>query len=457
MVAITRTFGPDTQGLYDSVLAGIQPAGPSDGPWLIAWNDEFSGSVVDTAKWSTMDGETVNAVTVYDSNVTVADGNLVLTLVDSTSGACVQSLSDFKVDQFAEASVFIPGAGNLVYNWPMWWATVLGSSDAGEIDIADGTTYQLSTSYHSPTYNPSDVIAGGPWPGSWHTYGVYRHATYNEYYWDGVLVASYPVEDTGVPYNLLLSIGESPWIGNYSPPFNQLLVEWVRVWDFVGPLDFNDYEDDDTGLTDEVVTTRPRVDDDTGLGDSLAFVLESHLVEAFALTDTVTSLKQFTTQNDALGLSDSLVRETAKADNLGLTDSVSLVMALGRSQADDLALADSTAFASVLARSQTDNLGLTHPTVVTELGVQSAQADTLGLADAVTPVLIRTRHFDDQGLSDSLAFALTANRADTLGLADTAGLSRTFTRDESFGITDVTSVALLTVQYTDFVVLIGGV
>lgn len=132
--------------------------GPTANNWTLAWSDEFSGSTLDTSKWSTTDsygrdqcfGGGNNEQQCYTSsgqNISVEDGKLVLTARPATglsqgrtyTSGRVQSngKGDFTYGKF-EASIKLPtGQGS----WPAFW--MLPSRDnvdwpsRGEIDIME--------------------------------------------------------------------------------------------------------------------------------------------------------------------------------------------------------------------------------------------------------------------------------------------------------------------------------
>ncbi|HEX8227678.1 MAG TPA: hypothetical protein VF572_07460, partial [Candidatus Saccharimonadales bacterium] len=64
----------------------LQPLG-IPGTWNIRFQDEFNGTTLDTSKWTTLDGWSMNNVTTHTANVSVSGGSAILTLASSTSGA----------------------------------------------------------------------------------------------------------------------------------------------------------------------------------------------------------------------------------------------------------------------------------------------------------------------------------------------------------------------------------
>lgn len=219
------------------------------GSWVEVWGDEFDGTAIDTTRWSTEDGQRMNNVTAHTSNVTVADGNLILTLASETSGAFVSSHPvsgtltngyELPVGAYVEARVLFPGDGTAISNWPAWW--VSGSKNwpkSGEHDIAEGLG-TLTVNYHSGSGPHNFGTVSGVWSNEFHTYGLYRGEDHADVYWDGKLVRSYPSDDTGAGQSLIFNVGAgSPnHEDNGSLPVygtgSQVKVDYVRAYEPAG-------------------------------------------------------------------------------------------------------------------------------------------------------------------------------------------------------------------------------
>jgi hypothetical protein len=210
------------------------------GNWTLAFDDEFNGTAVNTSNWAVGDGDTVNNVTTTPANVSEGGGYLTLTLSNSSTGAvicgggwdtpCSGYAPDgptLPVGGYAEARVWFPGLGTTIYNWPAWWASGPDWPAAGEVDIAEGLG-TLTVNYHSPSGAHNQGTVPGTWSNGWHVYGVYRHATSDDVYWDGTLVKSFPTDDNGQPEALILNVGS----GNKAAygTASQVKVDYVRVW-----------------------------------------------------------------------------------------------------------------------------------------------------------------------------------------------------------------------------------
>jgi hypothetical protein len=158
----------------------------------------------------------------------VAGGDAILTLASSTSGAEIGTNTYvLAVGDYAEARIEFAGSGTSIYDWPAWWASGPNWPAAGENDIAEGLG-TLTVNYHSPTGAHNQGTVPGDWAGSFHTYGIYRGASYSDVYWDGKLVKSYATDDNGQPEELILTMGAANTLEFGLA--GQMLVDYVRVW-----------------------------------------------------------------------------------------------------------------------------------------------------------------------------------------------------------------------------------
>lgn len=222
-----------------AIAAPPQPVGPP-GPWTLAFNDEFTGTAINTAKWDANwyhDGATQNNVPTYARNARVYNGQLWLRLANENgkiTGASVNTQGNkgfqVKPGMYAEARVLFAGSSTCdIYNWPAWWISGVPWPSAGEHDIAEGLGCKLTVNYHSPTgaYNQG-TPTGGPWGNAFHTFGVHRKAASADVYWDGRLVRTYPTSDNGGGENLIFNVGKSGTA--HTGWLNGIRVDWVRVW-----------------------------------------------------------------------------------------------------------------------------------------------------------------------------------------------------------------------------------
>jgi beta-glucanase (GH16 family) len=193
------------------------------------FDDEFNGTALNTNVWSNHNGWTnQNNVTDYAGNVAESNGNLILTLASSTSGAAIGSNQNYlAVGDFAEARVYFPGSGTTIYNWPAWWVSGPNWPAAGESDIAEGLG-TLTVNYHSPSGAHNTGTVSGTWSNAFHTYGIYRGSNYCNVYWDGQLVRHYTTDDNGGAENLIFTIGAANTLQFGAA--GQVKVDYVRVW-----------------------------------------------------------------------------------------------------------------------------------------------------------------------------------------------------------------------------------
>jgi hypothetical protein len=219
--------------------AAAQPHGPG-GSWQVVFDDEFDGQSLDAAKWKALDNWDMNNVKNYARNVSVASGNLVLTLQSSTAGAGVSSARydgagagsyQLAVGDYVEARVYVPGdAMEPIYNWPAWWVSGPNWPAGGEHDILEGLGGDPAINYHSPSGAHNQGVIPGAWNNAYHIYGLYRHSHSADVYWDGVLVKSYPTDDNGQPEALIFNVGASHSRPAHTGTASQIKVDWVRAW-----------------------------------------------------------------------------------------------------------------------------------------------------------------------------------------------------------------------------------
>ena len=224
----TTTTTPTTTTTTTTASTSPTPNGMS-GNWNLTFDDEFNGTSLNTTTWNNHNGWTnQNNVTDYASNIVEGGGNVTLTLASSSSGATIGSNQNvLAVGDFAEARVYFAGNGTSIYNWPAWWASGPNWPSAGENDIAEGLG-TLTVNYHSPSGALNTGTVAGTWSNAFHTYGIYRAATYCNVYYDGTLVRHYTTSDNGGAEELLFTMGAANTLQFGTA--GQMKVDYVRVW-----------------------------------------------------------------------------------------------------------------------------------------------------------------------------------------------------------------------------------
>lgn len=216
----------------------MQPTGVP-GNWTIKFDDEFNGKALDQSRWSNCwfspGCGKMNNVTTSPSNVSMANGNLILTLASPSSGALVSTNPNGGATvgyQFTtgvvEARIYFPGSRTACYNWPGFWVTGQSWPTTGENDIAEVLGGQMTVNYHSSSGTHNQGVVPGMWCGAYHVYTLNRQATKSDVYYDGQLVKSYATDDNSAPQYVVINVGtNSP--AAYGAA-SQIHVDYVRVW-----------------------------------------------------------------------------------------------------------------------------------------------------------------------------------------------------------------------------------
>jgi beta-glucanase (GH16 family) len=226
------------------------------GDWKLTFDDEFSGTSLDTAKWST--GWYGSGITppidsaekdCYDpAQVSEGGGTIGLTLIRKSEdcGVSDQAYTTGVVTTrgkfnftygFIEARVWlpaVPGNPSEAANWPDVWADGQSWPEDGEIDIAEGLGGDVCAHFHGPD-NPIGVGAGGPtqtgcpdgtYAGGWHVFGADWEPGIVTYYYDGADIGSVTSGITSAPMFLILSYASGD---PYQAPAT-MTVDYMRVW-----------------------------------------------------------------------------------------------------------------------------------------------------------------------------------------------------------------------------------
>jgi hypothetical protein len=210
------------------------------GNWTLAFDDEFSGSSLDTSKWSNCwfspGCGTMNNVTTDPNNVAVSNGNLALRLSSSTSGALISTnpkggaTTGYQFTTgYVEARIKFTGDGTNIYNWPAWWTSGQSWPGDNEIDIAEPkgpmTSNYLNGAGQWQTFQPA-----GFWGNEWHVFGMQRNAATTDIYMDGVLVKTFVSDNPAThPHYLILNTGSGRGPAAYGAA-SEMTVDYVRAW-----------------------------------------------------------------------------------------------------------------------------------------------------------------------------------------------------------------------------------
>ncbi len=225
-----------------------QPNGPSGSfQTKLAFDDEFNGSSLDTAKWNP--GWLGSGITppvqnqelaCYDPNqVSVSGGSLILKVavrnINCNKGSnphpyasgAVESNGKFRTTYgFFEARVWLDAASNgQVANWPAWWLAD-SPNYTGEIDIMEGLSGRGTEHVH-----PGGGGGGCNSGTGWHTLAVDWKAGNTTFYYDGKQCSSLGYSVTS-GHMLIIGMQMSPQ-GQYGGPIKaptELDIDYVRVW-----------------------------------------------------------------------------------------------------------------------------------------------------------------------------------------------------------------------------------
>ncbi|HET9850880.1 MAG TPA: family 16 glycosylhydrolase [Candidatus Limnocylindrales bacterium] len=228
-------------------------ATPTAPPATYVWQDEFSGTSLDTSKWRASNyGVTgggrkccgTNHAN-YANEVSVSGGYLHLgaTKVGSLWHTGTVDTETKRLFQFGhwEARMRLPKGMGL---WPAFWGYT-GSGE--EIDVLEACTGPVGsrggndvTMAHQGIHRTNgdsrvarDTDMGVDLSASFHTYGVEWRSGFIQFYLDGVKRGSQITPSLSDPMPLILNLGVGgTWCGepdSSTPTSNELLVDWVRV------------------------------------------------------------------------------------------------------------------------------------------------------------------------------------------------------------------------------------
>lgn len=200
----------------------------------MVFQDEFSGTALDSSKWDNCwkyGNSCVNVVGVATNpnNVRVANGNAELTLSSSNSGATISGKGHwtFKAGTVIESRASLVASGGQCADWGGFWTTADSPEPFAEHDVVETLSGKASTNYHSPNSNLVNPI-GSQYCGGFHVFTAYIKAATTDVYYDGALVKTYNNNDGNPNAYMLFSIGNGQ--GDPTVIGGKNLVDYVRAW-----------------------------------------------------------------------------------------------------------------------------------------------------------------------------------------------------------------------------------
>ena len=210
------------------------------GAWKTAFDDEFNGTSLNTNVWQPGwfgTGQTgpVNSSEPHkynSANVTESGGTLNLALT-ATNGSLVSSNPDalgtgkgfqFTAPSVIEASVYVPGNGSTVSNWPAFWTDGQSWPANGEIDVMEGLGGGTAYHVHTNAGGPGKTVNVGS---GWHTFAASWSGTTMTFYYDGVNVGSEPYSTGNAPQYILFD--NSSYGPDGTTP-SVMKIDYVKVW-----------------------------------------------------------------------------------------------------------------------------------------------------------------------------------------------------------------------------------
>jgi len=238
-----------TAGLSSATTAGAQALSG----WNSVWNDEFSGTSVDTARWEVANRRDSpnNELQYYlPSQVTVGGGQLKITannlIFDGKPyrSGLIRTWQEQRFGRWEVRADLPTGQGM----WPAIWLLPRNADwpVGGEIDIMENVgnnTFFVKGSYHynwspgSPITSNNDYITGEDFAAGMHTYAVEWEPNQLRFYVDDNLyhTVDNPIQPAEVPMSLIINLavgGDWPGSPDGSTVFPQTFdVDYARYWE----------------------------------------------------------------------------------------------------------------------------------------------------------------------------------------------------------------------------------
>lgn len=237
-----------TRAQASAILARLDAAviqtGQPEGKWRLTFNDEFSGSQVDTKKWAIYDNETYDRIlsSRFKENLSQKNGRLALTTKKETklgkgwTTAMLETRTFRQKYGYFEARLKLAPTSGL--NQAFWLRPKIDirSEDHFEIDVVEGhypnvvnmslhqkTLQSMSKSWRAPV----DMSKG------FHTYAIDWNPREIVFYFDGKEVDRKKNTKANLPAVVLLSTAVVFWAGPIKDSMagKSMLVDWVRVYE----------------------------------------------------------------------------------------------------------------------------------------------------------------------------------------------------------------------------------
>ena len=226
-----------------SAAASLLPNGPG-GTWTLVFDDEFTGTSLNTANWTALNSGSINSVSLSAANVSVSGGYCRLVLSSTSTGAAIDSNPSinstgtpsgtgptFNVGDCVEASINFPGeSSGEFYNFPAFWTSGANWPANGEIDIIECYTGYPVSSYHGNGVNTGIGAPSGTWANAFHTYTCVRGTSSFQVYWDGALKWNQATSDDGGPMQIIANVGTIGGYPSATGAASTVLIDYIRKW-----------------------------------------------------------------------------------------------------------------------------------------------------------------------------------------------------------------------------------
>ena len=237
-----------SRSITDDLAADSGASGPVSGPpagsgdWEIAFEDDFTGAVLDPAVWTVHDGETWGALlsTRWKENCVVENGLLRLVTKKESRGGKEWTSGFVSTKAFRQAYGYwearyrcaaAPGLNNAFWTNPF----PKDKSAGFEIDINEGhwpntvnmSLHQAGHPSLSKAFRPRYDLGR-----DFHTYAVLWDEKEIVFYCDGKEVDRKPNIKASLPGPVMFSTAVFRWAGPITDALDgkSMDVDWVRIW-----------------------------------------------------------------------------------------------------------------------------------------------------------------------------------------------------------------------------------